>query len=143
MHNLAKDEEQSVQVEESVTEVPTPDIQIISEDESGVQICVNGITHHSSDDIKLDTSLNKFIKDYYGDNLPGVRRRSSWCPQTTIEVDDLRNKYVNQSNFSQGKRYEYRHSNCNQFSLLQVDSVLSLYRKEGQFKLNADSYNYS
>ena len=109
MHNLAKDEEQSVQVEESTpfSEVPNPDIQIISEDDSSVQIRVNGITLDSSDDIKLDSSLNRFIKEYYGDNLPGVRRRNSWCPQTSTIAEDLSNKYVNQTSSSQRKRYSY------------------------------------
>ncbi|XP_052101196.1 rho guanine nucleotide exchange factor 28-like isoform X2 [Mytilus californianus] len=106
MHNLAKDEEQSVLAEESTpyNEELNSDIQIVSDDDSRVQICVNGITLDSSDDIRLDTSLNRFIKDYYGDNTPGVRRRSSWCPQTSTITEDLHNKYVNQSSFSQGKR---------------------------------------
>ncbi|XP_052101197.1 A-kinase anchor protein 13-like isoform X3 [Mytilus californianus] len=105
MHNLAKDEEQSVLAEESTpyNEELNSDIQIVSDDDSRVQICVNGITLDSSDDIRLDTSLNRFIKDYYGDNTPGVRRRSSWCPQTSTITEDLHNKYVNQSSFSQGK----------------------------------------
>ncbi|XP_071171843.1 rho guanine nucleotide exchange factor 18-like isoform X37 [Mytilus edulis] len=106
MHNLAKDEEQSALAEESTpyNEELNSDIQIVSDDDSRVQICVNGITLDSSDDIRLDTSLNRFIKDYYGDNTPGVRRRSSWCPQTSTITEDLHKKYVTQNSFSQGKR---------------------------------------
>ncbi|XP_063434226.1 rho guanine nucleotide exchange factor 28-like isoform X7 [Mytilus trossulus] len=106
MHNLAKDEEQSALAEESTpyNEELNSDIQIVSDDDSRVQICVNGITLNSSDDIRLDTSLNRFIKDYYGDNTPGVRRRSSWCPQTSTITEDLHKKYVTQNSFSQGKR---------------------------------------
>ncbi|XP_071171846.1 rho guanine nucleotide exchange factor 28-like isoform X40 [Mytilus edulis] len=105
MHNLAKDEEQSALAEESTpyNEELNSDIQIVSDDDSRVQICVNGITLDSSDDIRLDTSLNRFIKDYYGDNTPGVRRRSSWCPQTSTITEDLHKKYVTQNSFSQGK----------------------------------------
>ena len=106
MHNLAKDEEQSTLAEES-TSLPediSQNIQIISEDDSRVQICVNGVTYSSTDDIRLDSSLNRFIKEYYGDNTPGVRRRSSWCPQTSTITEDFQGKYVNKDVFSQGKR---------------------------------------
>ena len=106
MHNLAKDEEQSVLAEESTSfpEDLNQDIQIVSEDDSRVQICVNGVTLNSTDDIRLDASLNRFIKEYYGDNTPGVRRRSSWCPQTSTIAEDIRSKYVSKDDFSQGKR---------------------------------------
>ena len=105
MHNLAKDEEQSTLAEESTSlpEEISHNIQIISEDDSRVQICVNGVTYCSTDDIRLDSSINRFIKEYYGDNTPGVRRRSSWCSQTSTIREDFQRKYVNKDDFSQGK----------------------------------------
>ena len=106
MHNLAKDEEQSTLAEEptSLPEEISHNIQIISEDDSRVQICVNGVTYCSTDDIRLDSSINRFIKEYYGDNTPGVRRRSSWCSQTSTIREEFQRKYVNKDDFSQGKR---------------------------------------
>ncbi|XP_052700922.1 rho guanine nucleotide exchange factor 28-like isoform X10 [Crassostrea angulata] len=46
-----------------------------------VKIYVNGRTVDRTDgqDDHLDSSLNNFLKDYYGGNTPGVRRRS-WGP---------------------------------------------------------------
>lgn len=42
---------------------------------------MNGRTVDRTDgqDDHLDSSLNNFLKDYYGGNTPGVRRRS-WGP---------------------------------------------------------------
>jgi hypothetical protein len=105
MHNLAKDEEQSTLAEESTSlpEEISHNIQIISEDDPRVQIYVNGVTYSSTDNIRLDPSLNTF-KECYGDNTPGVRRRSSWCPQTSTIREDFQRNYVNKDVFSQGKR---------------------------------------
>ena len=50
---------------------------------------MNGVTLDGSED-RLDASLNNFLKDFYGGNTPGVRRRS-WAPNstTTQTIDNL------------------------------------------------------
>lgn len=75
MLNLAKDD-----VEPNDSQY-TSQIPLDSNDTANVQIYVNGRTVDRTDgqDDHLDSSLNNFLKDYYGGNTPGVRRRS-WGP---------------------------------------------------------------
>lgn len=90
MLNLVKDVDQSntsTQLPEgnitSHTEEFQPEFRIIHSDDPKdprVQICINGVTVDSTDDIRLDESLNNFLNNYYGGNTPGVRRRRSWSP---------------------------------------------------------------
>ncbi|XP_061172276.1 A-kinase anchor protein 13-like isoform X3 [Saccostrea echinata] len=75
MLNLAKDDVEPFDSQYS-SRVPHD-----SNDTPGVQIYVNGKTveHTDSQEEPLDSSLNNFLKDFYGGNTPGVRRRS-WGP---------------------------------------------------------------
>ncbi|KAK3098961.1 hypothetical protein FSP39_024733 [Pinctada imbricata] len=80
MLNLINDAER--QAVESNPDTEEPQFTVVhcqdANDQPSIQICVNGVTLEGSQD-GLDHSLNNFLKDYYGGNTPGVRRRS-WAP---------------------------------------------------------------
>ncbi|XP_078313770.1 rho guanine nucleotide exchange factor 28-like isoform X2 [Crassostrea virginica] len=92
MLNLAKDDAEPCD-SHSPVQLP-PD----SSDASNVQIYVNGKTVERGDSQEehLDSSLNNFLKDYYGGNTPGVRRRS-WGPNlmTQNAIGNRINKNTN------------------------------------------------
>ncbi|XP_069137139.1 rho guanine nucleotide exchange factor 28-like isoform X2 [Argopecten irradians] len=81
MLNLSKDEEHAGPSQQLARETPsdseetTPYLTDPAQD-TGVQICINGVTVDHSSDFTLDASLNRFLRDFYGGNTPGVRRRS-------------------------------------------------------------------
>lgn len=92
MLNLAKDD-----VEPNDSQY-TSHIPLDSNDTANVQIYVNGRTVYRTEgqDDHLDSSLNNFLKDYYGGNTPGVRRRS-WGPNlmTQNAIDHRIGKNIN------------------------------------------------
>ncbi|XP_060070706.1 A-kinase anchor protein 13-like [Ylistrum balloti] len=99
MLNLSKDEEHAGASPQLAQESPsdseeTTDSPYITEpsQDTSVQICINGITVDHSSDFTLDASLNRFLRDFYGGNTPGVRRRS-WG-----------------GNFLEGQKLQVRHA---------------------------------
>ncbi|XP_021348767.1 A-kinase anchor protein 13-like isoform X3 [Mizuhopecten yessoensis] len=84
MLNLSKDEEHAGPSPQLARESPSDSEETTDSpyntdptQDTGVQICINGVTlDHSTNDFRLDVSLNRFLRDFYGGNTPGVRRRS-------------------------------------------------------------------
>ncbi|XP_033750595.1 A-kinase anchor protein 13-like isoform X3 [Pecten maximus] len=99
MLNLSKDEEHAGPSPQLARESPsdseeTTDSPYLTDpsQDTGVQICINGVTVDHSNDFTLDGSLNRFLRDFYGGNTPGVRRRS-WG-----------------GNFLEGQKLQVRHA---------------------------------
>lgn len=58
--------------------------------DSIISICVNGVEVNNSGDF-LDGSLNRFLSQYYGGNVPCVRRRS-WCSEIVNDTSRIQRR---------------------------------------------------